>query len=91
MKARMLCKGAGCPFKTKVLKLGKVRRSARNAITSLSPKQRQFRAGQTVEVFVSAPGFNTKVARMPLKFDRVPRIQSLCAVPGSKTPRKSCG
>ena len=91
MKAEILCQGAGCPFKTKSLKLGKVRRSARNAITSLSPKQRRFRAGQTVEVFVSAPGFNTKVARMPLKFDKVPRIQSLCAVPGSKTPRKSCG
>jgi hypothetical protein len=91
MKAQILCKGTRCPFKTKSLKLGKVRRGARNAIASLSSRQRRFRAGQTVEVFVSAPGFNTKVARMPLKLDKVPRVQSLCAVPGSKTPRRSCG
>ncbi len=91
MKAKILCKGSGCPFKTKALKLAKQRRGARNAIASLATKQRRFRAGQTVEVSVSAPGFNTKVARMPLKLDEVPRIQSLCAVPGSKTPRRSCG
>jgi hypothetical protein len=90
LKAEIRCTGPGCAFKTKPLKLGKVRRGARNAITALSPKQRKFRAGQTVEIRISAPGFNTKVARMPLKFDTVPRIQSLCAVPGSKTPRRSC-
>ena len=67
------------------------RRGARNAIASLSTKQRRFRAGQTVEVLVSAPGFNTKVARLALKFDKVPTTQALCAPPGSKRPQKSCG
>ena len=40
---------------------------ASNVIASLSKKQRKFRAGQTVEVWVSAPNFNTKVARLVLQ------------------------
>ena len=61
---KILCKGSKCPFKSKTLKKGKVKRSASNVITSLSKKQRKFRAGQTVEVWVSAPNFNTKVSRL---------------------------
>ena len=67
-KAQIKCKGKPkCTFSSKNLKKGKVKRSASNVITSLKKKQRVFRAGQTVEVWVSAPGYNTKVSRYVLK------------------------
>ena len=49
-------------------------------ILSLSRKQRKFRVGQTVEVWVSAPNFNTKVARIALKKGKQPahRSRSAC-------------
>jgi hypothetical protein len=91
LSAKILCKGAKCPFKTKSLKLGKVRRGARNAISSLNSKQRRFRAGQTIEVWVSAPGFNTTIARLALKANRVPTTQPFLRPPGPAKAQKSCG
>ena len=77
-------------FKTKKLKLGKVRRAAKNALGSLKSKQRKFRAGQTVEVHVSAPGFNTKVSRWELRKNKVPPTQPFCVIPGERKTRKTC-
>ncbi len=78
MKVEIFCKGAKCPLKTKTLKAGKVRRGAASVISSLSAKQRRFSAGQTVEVRVSAPNFNTKVARFVLRKDKIPTTQPFC-------------
>ncbi len=87
---KILCKGSKCPFKSKTLKKGKVKRSASNVITSLSKKQRKFRAGQTVEVWISAPNFNTKVSRYALKKGKIPTTQPFCVLPGQTRPQKSC-
>ena len=46
-KAKIFCKGKSCPFKSKTLKAGKVKKGAATIISSLSKKQRRFRAGQT--------------------------------------------
>jgi len=89
-KAEIKCSGKKCPFKTKALKAGKVKRNASTVLGSLSAKQRKFRAGQTVEVWVGAPNFNTKVARIPLKQGKQPVIRALCVVPGQTKPQKSC-
>jgi hypothetical protein len=89
-KVSIRCSGKKCPFKTKKLKAGKVRRSASNVIGSLKGKQRKFRAGQTVEVWVSAPTFNTKVARLVLKKGKIPTTQPFCVAPGQSRPQKSC-
>jgi DNA-binding beta-propeller fold protein YncE len=88
--AKIMCKGKKCPFKTKKLKKGKVKRSASNVITSLSKKQRKFRAGQTVEVWISAPNFNTKVSRYALKKGKIPTTQPFCVLPGQTRPQKTC-
>jgi hypothetical protein len=61
-----------------------------NVLGSLKQSRRAFRAGQTVEVWVSARGFNTKVARLVLKRGRIPSTKSLCVLPGASKPRKSC-
>jgi 6-phosphogluconolactonase (cycloisomerase 2 family) len=90
-KVKIICKGKPkCTFKQKNLKKGKVRRSASNVIGSLKKKQRVFRAGQTVEVWVSAPGFNTKVSRYKLKRNKIPTTQPFCVVPGQTRPQKTC-
>jgi hypothetical protein len=88
---KILCSGKPkCAFRTKTLKPGKVVRSASNVITSLKAKQRKFRAGQTVEVWVSAPNFNTKVARLVLKKNKIPTTQPFCVLPGQTKPQKTC-
>ena len=48
-KVQIKCSGKPkCAFGTKSLKAGKVSRGAANVITSLTKKQRSFKAGQTV-------------------------------------------
>jgi hypothetical protein len=90
LKVEIRCKGSKCRFKTKKLRLGKLRRGARSVIASLSKRQRVFRAGQTVEVWVSAPGFNVKVNRYRLRKGKIPPTQPFCAIPGERTPRRTC-
>lgn len=90
-KAQLKCAGKGCPLKTKTLKAGKVnRKNESNLLSSLTKKQRKFRAGQIVEVWVSAPNFNTKVARIALKKGKQPVIEALCVAPDQTRPQKSC-
>jgi DNA-binding beta-propeller fold protein YncE len=87
--AEIRCSGKGCPFKRKPLK-GKVSKKAMNALRSLSSKQRAFRAKQTLQVWISAPGFNTKVAQLALKAGKIPTIVPLCLPPGATRPQSSC-
>jgi len=89
-KAKIFCKGSKCPFKSKSLKAGKVSKAASTIIGSLSKSQRRFRAGQTIEVWVSAPNFNTKVARLVLKAGKIPTTQPFCVLPGETKPKKTC-
>jgi hypothetical protein len=89
-KAKIVCSGKKCPFKSKSLKAGKVKKGASTIITSLSKKERKFRAGQTVEVWVSAPSFNTKVARFVLRKGKIPTTEPFCVVPGQTKPQKTC-
>jgi DNA-binding beta-propeller fold protein YncE len=84
------CSGKKCPLRSKTLKLPKAKNNALNVFPSLTSKQRKFRAGQTVEVWISAPNFNTKVARIALKKGKQPVIEPLCVAPGDTTPKKSC-
>jgi len=89
-KVQIKCSGKKCPFKTKRLKAGKVRKQASSVLASLSKKQRKFRVGQRVEVWVSAPGFNTKVARFTFKRGKQPTPTPYCALPGENRVQKSC-
>ena len=59
-----------------------------NVFSALTKKQRKFRAGQTVELWVSAPSFNTKVARIKLKKGKRRSSEPLCVVPGQTKPQE---
>lgn len=87
--AQIRCSGKKCPFKKKTLK-GKAKKGAANVLGSLSSRQRKFRAKQTVEVWISAPNFNTKVARLSLKAGKIPSTTPLCVVPGGAKPQRTC-
>ena len=90
-KVQIKCAGSPkCAFRTKNLKAGKVSRGASSVLASLPKKQRSFKAGQTIEVWVSAPNFNTKVARFRLRKGKIPTTEPFCAVPGQITPSKTC-
>ncbi|MDA0179016.1 MopE-related protein [Solirubrobacter phytolaccae] len=89
-KVTIKCSGKKCPFRSKTLKAGKISKQASSVISSLTKKQRKFRVGQTVEIWVSAPSFNTKVARITLKKGKQPAIVPYCVLPGSTKVQKTC-
>jgi hypothetical protein len=71
-KATARCSGKRCPFKTKALKDKKVKSGTLNALEALG-KKRTFRAGQTLELRISARGYRTKVVRYVLKKGKKPK------------------
>jgi DNA-binding beta-propeller fold protein YncE len=87
-KFEFRCAGRGCPLRSKKLS-GKVRRGLLNARPSLGKKVK-YRAGQTIEVRISASGFNTKVAQIKLRAGKTPSVVALCLPPGASKPQKTC-
>jgi DNA-binding beta-propeller fold protein YncE len=87
-KFEFRCAGRGCPVRVTKLS-GKVRRGLLNVRASLGRKVR-YRAGQTIEVRISAPGFNAKVAQLKLRAGRTPNVVPLCLPPGGSKPQKVC-
>jgi hypothetical protein len=88
------CAGTKCPYKSKrstKRRKGDItifkNRSARKAVRS---KGRRFRAGQTVQVRVTAPNFIGKVVKFKLKRRKDPVGKVLCLPVGKTKPRKTC-
>jgi hypothetical protein len=86
--------GPKCPFKRKS---SKKRRSGAitlfkevKAPNVVGKKQRTFRAGQRLELRITAPGFIGKVVRYELKKSKIPTGKELCLPLGAKKPRNSC-
>ena len=88
-KVQIRCSGKKCPFKRVSPKL-KAKKGSANVLPALKKSQRHFRAGQTIEVWVSAPGFNTKVARFLLKKGKIPTSQPFCVPPDASRPQRKC-
>jgi hypothetical protein len=93
-KVELRCKGKKCPYKRKSSK--KRRKGvvtlfkeikARKAV---GKKQRTFRAGQTLQLRVTAPGHIGKVVKYRLRKGRIPSGQTLCLPVGGNKPRKTC-
>jgi hypothetical protein len=80
------CSGKRCPFKRKTVK---PKGTARNLLTSLG-KQKVFRAGQTVDIRIAAPGHHSKVLRFKLARGEVPVGRAYCVRAGEKTLRARC-
>ena len=79
------CSGKRCPIKTTTVK---PKGSTRNLLSSL--KSRRFRAGQTVDVRITAPNHHTKLLRFKLAKGKVPVGKEYCVRAGEKTLRSRC-
>jgi PKD repeat protein len=93
-KLELRCKGKGCPFKRTSAKKRKNRTITLfkeiKASKVAGKKQRTFRAGQKLEVRITAPKHIGKVVRYKLKAGKIPSGRNLCLPIGKKTPRKRC-
>jgi hypothetical protein len=93
-KAELRCKGKKCPFKRKSSK--KRRKGAITLFKEIKPrkvvgkKQRSFRAGQRLQLRITAPGHIGKVVKYRLRKGRIPSGRTLCLPPGAAKPRKTC-
>jgi hypothetical protein len=96
-KAELVCKrrkSQKCPFKRKSSK------KRRNGAITLfkevkvskvgGKKQRKFRAGQRLELRITAGGYIGKAVRYDLKKSKVPSGRTLCIPIGKKKPRSRC-
>jgi putative metal-binding protein len=82
------CSGRHCPFKRKAKTApsgGRV-----NLLRSIKRYRSRFRAGQTLELRMTAPDKIGKVIRYPLKRNDTPVSRTLCLAPGAKSPTR-CG
>jgi hypothetical protein len=85
----LTCTGKRCPFKTRTVK--RSRKSTMNVLNAKTLKGRKtFRAGQTVDVRVAAPGMNTKVLRFKLRTGKVPKHRTYCVPLGAKRAQSTC-
>jgi hypothetical protein len=88
-KVEVRCLGGGCPFKRLNAK-GKPRNGTLNLMKTLKGDRHEFRAGQTLEIRITARRFIGKVMRFKLRAGKLPVARELCLPPGAKKPRKRC-
>ena len=96
-RLELRCKGgkrAPCPFAKRGTK-----RRRKGSITLFKPvaapkaattRARRFRAGQRLQVRVTAPGHIGKVVVFDLRRGKIPSGAQRCLPPGARTPRKRC-
>ncbi|MDA0182028.1 lactonase family protein [Solirubrobacter phytolaccae] len=85
----LTCTGKRCPFKTRTIK--RSRKTTMNVLNAKTLKGRKtFRAGQTVDIRIAAPGMNTKVLRFKLRTGKVPKHRTYCVPLGAKRAQSTC-
>lgn len=85
----LTCSGKRCKFKTRTIK--RSRKSTMNVLNAKTLRGRKtFRAGQTVDIRIAAPGMNTKVLRFKLRTGKVPKHRTYCVPLGAKRAQRSC-
>ncbi len=90
------CKGKGCPFKVKVIKVAKPTKVLSIAkLFNPKPKKKKrkkiakLKVGSKITIVVSAPGFKGKVFSYTIRKGKLPKFSLQCTDPGSTQP-KSC-
>jgi hypothetical protein len=82
------CIGGRCPFTRRTI--AKQRRTRLDLFDALGPAARRLRAGQTVEVLVTAHGYAGKLVRWRLREGHKPRAVTRCVPLGNTKPRRRC-
>jgi PKD domain len=92
-RVRVHCRGGGCPFKSRVRRVGsKVKSGARVAPTTGLVRIRRFgrrllRAGAVIRVFVTREGVIGKYTRLRVRAGTVPARVDRCLPPGLRAPQ----
>ncbi len=78
---RVLCRGGGCPFRSKSFSL-------KGGAVDLTPpfRARRLSAGAQVVVLVAAPATVGKYTGLTMRAARAPALRSACVAPGSTAP-----
>jgi hypothetical protein len=90
--AQLRCRGKRCPFQSR--RFTRIRKKAItlykliDAAKVVKQKNRRFRAGQTVQLRITAPGYVGKVVKYRLKRRKQPIGRVLCLPPGATKPSK---
>ena len=88
-EAELRCKGKRCPIRrTLIFTPGK--RGAVDVVKPLDIDQRRFRAGQRLDLRISAPGHVGQVLRFNLERGEEPRALQRCMPTGAASIRRSC-
>ena len=86
------CRGRKCPFRSRTVKRRAKDAGQLEVVRTLSIRRaldvraRRFRAGQRVQVRITAPGAVGRVVTFKLKAGREPRGRAACLPPGARTP-----
>jgi hypothetical protein len=88
MTVELRCSGSHCPVRQR--QAAKPRGGRVNVLNSIKRIRHRFRAGQTLEIRVTAPGRIGKVVRYRLVRGKTPVGRTLCLQPGKSAPH-SCG
>jgi len=84
---RVSCKGRGCPFK-KAKTVRVTRAGAVDLLKTLKGANRRFRAGQTLEIRITAPNRIGKVISFRFKTRKIPTGTTACLAPGATRPTR---
>ena len=88
-EAELRCKGKRCPIRrTRIFTPSP--RGAIDVVKPLDIDQRRFRAGQRLDLRISAPGHVGQVLRFNLNRGRQPKALARCMPIGSSSIRRSC-
>lgn len=82
------CIGRRCPFTRRTA--AKQKGTRLDLLDALGPAVRRLRAGQTVEVLVTAHGYAGKLVRWRLRTGHKPRAVRRCVPLGNTKPRRRC-
>jgi hypothetical protein len=86
MTIEFRCRGSRCPVTRRTIEAPRGGRV--NVLRAVRRYRARFRAGQTLEVRVTAPDRIGKVVRYPLVRGRTPVGRTLCLAPGARTPKR---
>jgi len=85
---RIGCAGRGCPFKRRTV--AKARSTSLDLLGALGDSARGLRAGQRLEVLVTAHAYDGELVRWRLRAGRVPKPVTRCVPLGNTRARPRC-
>ncbi len=88
-KLKVTCKGKGCPFKSKSVKLKKGKAKL-SRIFKKHRRRAKLRRGARIRISLTKKGLISKVYNFKIRRGALPSFATRCQLPGSKKLRTRC-